>query len=547
MVKTTHKNDDVSLDLVVDPRFTGIIRGDVHDLSEGCSLTGQLVLQIHRPTKIKHLGTSLTGQCRVHFKTTNAVGVPTYDGNENHIILKKRVIHIGKQTVINNTEDIFTPITYEPGVYKFHFHFDIPSTLPHTFRSKYGSIDYELSATITRDIFFNPSIRISRPITLRRCLMNDLDPIAPATQTIIGTDHPDIVTYSAISPSMVYGEGGLLTLQLYVQLKQPKKYSVRMVTCGLQERVLYRTTGVCSLTNQPTHHEESSFPLGYSTFFPSQHHEYNPEDLHNYSAIFRLYPRVHPDNKSTLIVVQHHLNISMLIENNEILAKRRRRKSNDSPLSKNTGDKSILSHLSAITGQREHNISISMPSALPPASIQPSDYHNHFIRSLTTSPLERSPSQASTGSITEDSLPSSPMVSFVSVAKGLQPFQPDIVQVSSQNTPTERTDTNTTIPGSTRNNNNVNHSLQLHHHFNPLKFLRDHKNEQSFECSLSMPIIVTSREEYREGEVPALPDYESSIGQPPSYRISLETLPPVPIYPRQTSTDDDTRSSAFST
>jgi len=93
--------------------------------------------------------------------------------------------------------------------------------------------------------------------------------------------------------------------------------------------------------------------------------------------------------------------------------------------------------------------------------------------------------------------------------------------------------------GVTRDNNlasgprhHLGHSLTMHHHFNPFQFHKGILEEGSYECTLNMPIIVTSREEYREGGVPALPDYETAVDEPPSYRAALQCLPPVPIYPK---------------
>lgn len=50
------------------------------------------------------------------------------------------------------------------------------------------------------------------------------------------------------------------------------------------------------------------------------------------------------------------------------------------------------------------------------------------------------------------------------------------------------------------------------------------------ECYLKIPIVVTSREEYREGEVPAIPDYDTAVDSPPNYRLAIRSLPPVPNY-----------------
>ncbi|KAI8077990.1 uncharacterized protein B0P05DRAFT_470963, partial [Gilbertella persicaria] len=300
-MKTFHKGEDITLNLNVSPYFRGILRGFAHDISEGCTLDGTLIMNVHHPTKIKRLETKLSGQARVNFRTYNSMGVPTTDGQE------ERMIYLKINTYVDQTK------AYEPGTYCFPFTFHIPPTVPHTLNSKYGQIYYTLNATASRTVL-KSDVHVEQPIFLRRCLMDDLNPVAPATQTIVGKMHPEIVSYSATAPSMVYAEGGLLTLNFQVHLKDFNKYSVRTVTCGLQENQYFRTTGRYSLTNQAAHYNKSFFPLGCSTFFPSKHPEYNPAELHHYNALFRLYPRVQTDNKSKLIAVQHQLVICMIID-----------------------------------------------------------------------------------------------------------------------------------------------------------------------------------------------------------------------------------------
>ncbi|KAL9539637.1 hypothetical protein MBANPS3_010153, partial [Mucor bainieri] len=548
MFKSLHKSEEIALSIDISPDFTGILRGFAHDESEGCTLNGELIMTTTRRVKIKRLETVFSGVCRVNFKTTNKMGVPTSDGTESRGIYRKKVTHLDEAAEsVNHSSNSNTSMTFEAGTYRFPFSFKIPPSLPHSFKGKHGSIDYELDACVTRSIF-SADVHITKPVTLRRCLMNTPSPIARNTQTVVGKKHPDLVKYSATAPAMVYCEGGLLELGLNVELRDPDRYSVRIVTCGLKERVVYRTTGKSSLTNQAMHYNESSFPLGCSTFFPSQHPEYNPADLHNYNAIFRLYPRVHTDNKSSLIVVHHVLMIRMIIDDNDVIARANihRHRSTDSAASVAS---SLLSHLSIKQQQQQQ------PSR-PPALMTP--IIANAAASTSTPPLSRSPSISELSVETmsgESVLSASPPSSSSLDMDAIQPFQSNLVRVSSRkheslsgssSSSDDPHHTTTTVDeveddereGVTRDTNlasgprhHLGHSLTIHHHFNPFQFHKGILEEGSYECTLNMPIIVTSREEYREGGVPALPDYETAVDEPPSYRAALQCLPPVPIYP----------------
>ncbi|KAI7896743.1 uncharacterized protein EV154DRAFT_410878, partial [Mucor mucedo] len=312
-MKHIYQGDDFSLSIHVDPGFRGILRGFADDISEGCLLKGETVLEVHRRSRIRCLETAFVGEIRVDFKTTNSVGLPTSDGVEKRHICKRTLKHFNERMIMDGESEVIKSTFVDPGSYKFPFKFSISASLPHSFEGKHGSIRYRLDVLSIRKLF-SSDIHISYPIILRRCLMDSMNPVASPTQTVDGDMHHDVLTYSATAPTMTYREGGLLTLDLSVHLKKPDRHSVRMITCGLEEQEYYRTTGQQSLTQEAMDHTRKSYPLGCSTFFPSEHEQYNPAQLHNYNAIFRLYPRVHTDTKSTLIAVLHRLNIRIIID-----------------------------------------------------------------------------------------------------------------------------------------------------------------------------------------------------------------------------------------
>ncbi|OBZ86480.1 hypothetical protein A0J61_05477 [Choanephora cucurbitarum] len=107
--------------------------------------------------------------------------------------------------------------------------------------------------------------------------------------------------------------------------------------------------------------------------------------------------------------------------------------------------------------------------------------------------------------------------------------QADVVKVTSRSLPTNNNQTNGS--SETPHSNNKSHSLTLHHHLNPFKFYKHFTEEEgAYECRLTMPIVVTSREEYSEGSPPALPEYDVAANQPPDYNATIQSLPPVPVY-----------------
>ncbi|KAI8884604.1 hypothetical protein K501DRAFT_332545 [Backusella circina FSU 941] len=523
MIKALHKQQSISLEIVLDPSFRGILRGTAHDESEGCTIIGQLVMTIHHATKVRRLESYFSGHLEVDFKTTNAIGVPTSDGTERRSFYKKTIVHL------ENHAD------YQPGTYHFPISFDVPAAAPQTFSGKHGSITYHVAASLYRTSF-NSDIHTSHPITIRRCRMDSINPVAPATQTVKGLMHPEVMTYFATAPSMVYCEGGLIKLNLNVQLKDPKRYKVRVVTCGLQEIVYYRTTGTRSLTNQACHLEEITYPLGYSTFFPSKHPEYNPAKLHHYSAVFRLYPKVNTDNRSSLIVVHHAMFIRMLVDDTMLTSK------------KNSTVKSIISHLSKSEEAKlmEQNLPEFGPTniedsfySIPQQQVEEEEetiltenhHHNHtnnsyIFNSTSTPQLSPANSELSLSSMSEHSEYQQPSTVTVSPST-----RKSILKNLDNGNIEEESDTETASIHSL--SQRIGHTLDIRHHLKPSTHLSKMLNDNGvYECHLTIPLIVTSREEYDEGNIPSIPDYEDALikQSPPTYEATVNKLPPVPVY-----------------
>ncbi|KAI8146718.1 hypothetical protein BJV82DRAFT_599537 [Fennellomyces sp. T-0311] len=299
--------DDASIEFHIDPAFTGIMRGFADDESEGCTLTGTCVVRVHRPMKVRRLVVWFEGRTKVNLRGTGAMGISSTELMEARSLYYKSLQHVGGDGHLQ-------PL--DVGTYTYPFSFELPATLPASFRSKYGVIRYRLQCAIFRPTF-SSDIHSCREVTLRRSLMGDHLTSATAADmmdTVSGVNHAEQIHYSATATSMTYREGGLVKLNLNVHLGRPETQSVRSVTCGLREIARYRTTGERSLTCQSSTKTDEVYPLGWSTFYPSRSPDYCAADPHDYNAVFRLCPRVNADNETRLLDVKHAVIVNIMVE-----------------------------------------------------------------------------------------------------------------------------------------------------------------------------------------------------------------------------------------
>ncbi|KAI7875335.1 hypothetical protein K492DRAFT_136622 [Lichtheimia hyalospora FSU 10163] len=299
--------DDATIEFKIDPYFTGIMHGFPDDESEGCVLKGTCILHVHRPVKVRRFIVWFEGRTKVNLRGQSSIGVSSTEMTEARTLCYKSQHFMGDNGEINHLQ---------PGRYEYPFSFDLPATLPASFRGKYGCIRYRLQSTLFRTMF-STDIHHSREIVLRRCLIDEnLTSAAAAdmTDTVHGENQMEQLQYSATSTTMAYREGGIVKLNLNMHLGRPNTQSVRSVTCALREVIRYRTTGERSITCQSAYKTEELFPLGWSTFYPSQAPDYDPASDHDYNAVFRLCPRVHADTETRLVEVKHHIIINMMVE-----------------------------------------------------------------------------------------------------------------------------------------------------------------------------------------------------------------------------------------
>ncbi|KAI9019337.1 hypothetical protein CLU79DRAFT_758324 [Phycomyces nitens] len=296
-----HAKEDATLTLHIDSSFTGVMTGFANDESEGCVLSGTCVATIHRPVKVRRLLVWFEGRCKVTLKSTN-YGMPNPETSERRTLFTKDARFLGDDGQVQ---------TLLPGEHTYPFRFELPANLPSSFRGKRGYIRYRLQAAIYRPMFAN-NITVVKEICLRRCLMDDLVPIADTLETVHGKINTNKLTYSATAPNMVYREGGLIRLNVAMSVVKPETQTVRSVTCALRERVQYRTTDQQSST--VLHKTDDLFPLGYSTFYPSKNADYNPAEKHDYNAVFRVCPRVNIDTTCRLLKVTHSVIVNIVVE-----------------------------------------------------------------------------------------------------------------------------------------------------------------------------------------------------------------------------------------
>lgn len=454
-LKNSNK-EDANIILALDPSFTGVLRGVAHDESEGCTVKGNCIVNVNKPIKVRRLIVWLEGRIKVTLKGTG-YGVSNTDGAESRTLYTKDRHFLG----LDGATTILTP-----GQYIYPFSFDLPPSLPASFRGKRGYIRYRLQAAIYRPMFAS-DIVVSRDVPIRRCLLNETTPMAELRETYEGRHHTNKLHYTANAPSISYREGGLIRLNLTMQLTKPETQSVRTVTCALRERVQYRTTdGSAHTVLSKT---DNLFPLGYSTFYPNQSPDYDPKEKAEYNALFRLCPRVNADLNSRLMKVTHALVVNIMVEDT------------------NTEEDDYESAYDTEATETDW------------VSEDDQQQHNHHSESSDTKhPIPDSPV-----STPPTSTPSSPVLSRSSSASSLA----SIFSLGRHNN--EDMSSIPTVKTSRRK--------QKHH--------QDYKLTL---CSIEVPLVVTSRE-HTWNEKPAPPSYDQ-VEEPPSYNSSLETLPRAPTY-----------------
>lgn len=471
--------EDATIVLELDDSFTGVLRGVAHDESEGCTVKGNCIINVNKPIKVRRFLVWIEGRCKVTLKGSG-YSVSNTEGTESRTIYTKDQHFIG----MDGLTHILTP-----GQYVYPFKFELPPSLPASFRGKRGYVRYRLQAAIYRPMFAS-DIQVSRDIPIKRCLLNDETPMAELRETYEGRHHTNKIHYTATAPSISYREGGLIRLNLTMQLIRPETQSVRTVTCALRERVQYRTTD--GSANTVLSKTDNLFPLGYSTFYPNQSPDYDPKEKADYNALFRLCPRVNADLNSRLMKVTHALVVNIMVEDTN--------KDNDE-------DESAY----------ETEASESEWASEEDRGESGTDT-KHANESLMTTP----PASTSNSPNISRSSSTSSLASMFSLGRS-HPNAPGNNITNSINDE-ENMSTIPTIK-------NVRRKPHKQHS-------KDTNEPRLTLCTLEVPLVVTSRE-HTWNEKPNPPSYET-VEEPPSYHSALENLPRAPGYHDPDAANDST-------
>lgn len=476
-LKTTNK-EDATLQLELDPSFSGILRGVAHDESEGCTVTGNCIVMVNKPIKIRRFIVWLEGRCKVTLKGTG-YSVSNNEGTESRTLYSKDIHFMG--------DDGLTQ-TLMPGQYAYPFRFDLPPNVPASFRGKRGYVRYRLQAAIYRPMFAH-DIQASRDVSIKRCLMNDGTHMGDIRETLEGTQHTNKLRYSATAPSITHREGGLIRLNMEMQLQRPETQSIRTVTCALRERVQYRTTD--SNANTILSKTDNLFPLGYSTFYPSQEPGYNPSEKADYNALFRLCPRVNADLNSRLMKLTHALVVSIMVEDTKP-----DEHEEESAYETEATDTEWCSE-----DERQIDTKHSSPASTPPNSAPNS-----------------APSSAPNSPVLTRSSSASSITSIFSLGRSHNGYTSGGEELAS-------------IPA-------------IKNHRRRPKKKETHGPHLTL-CTLEVPLVVTSREHiWAENHNP--PSYDD-VQEPPSYHTALDDLPRAPTYQMGEAPQEEPSSSSSTT
>ncbi|ORX61942.1 E set domain-containing protein [Hesseltinella vesiculosa] len=501
--QTTKEEPIVRIEL--DDSFTGILQGEANDESEGCTLSGQVIIDTPRPLRVRRLMVWVEGRCKVHLRKAAGYSMmPTPDSTATRSLFSHYTSLFGQDGQMR---------VLEAGQHAYYFTFEFPAHLPTSFKGKRGYIRYRLNAMLYRPIL-SRDIHIAQEIILKRCLMSDLQSDAALYGTVHGQKYDQWLKYSAKGPTMVYREGGLVRLEVALQLLFPDAHKIKAVTSALREHVQYRITDGAG--NTVHSRNDNTYPLGYSTFIPDQAADYDPTKLQDYTALFRLIPRVKADTNSPLLRVTHSLVVNIAVEHDGQIQTQDHCPAADQQADLDDGYVS-----DALSDDcKMHVLSTSQPDieclADEAAHLSVSDdastrYELPLNTDISRPELLRANSSSLSQQFTmtpPHSRPTSPSLSRSSSSSSIASIfslknrsQDDLVQKLEAKAPLDKV------------------------------YYQHNKDPCIAVCTLELPLVVTSREHYFDGAHSLPPSYTKTATEaPPGYQQTLDVLPPVPIY-----------------
>ncbi|CAH1761757.1 12302_t:CDS:2 [Entrophospora sp. SA101] len=288
------KKKDVSLEIIIDSEFDGIIY-ESSDESSGCKLKGKLILKSKKSITIKSLTFLFIGRATV------ACGPPLSSSRPEYCEIEEI---LQRQCVFHQTEHSDKRIS--AGAHEYHFEYDLPGNLPPSFKGSRGKIEYSCHAILARPIFNNDVI-VKKEVMIKRCMINETATIQPhQLSSFTESTLDEKIHYQINSPMISFREGGLVSMELSLK-PLDSNISIEFIEYGIKEQIHYHTTGEHAMSVIASINEDR-FPLGKKTISIDPNTDYDPNII---PINFRLCPWVNCDIESQLIDVSHKLSFTI--------------------------------------------------------------------------------------------------------------------------------------------------------------------------------------------------------------------------------------------
>ncbi|KAH8550151.1 hypothetical protein BGW37DRAFT_558686 [Umbelopsis sp. PMI_123] len=292
----------MKLDIRIDPAFTGTLQ-DTPPNYGTIRLDGVCHLELDKSIKTKGIHIQFIGIVKIDVRQGITIKADASDAIERRMLVDEKHYLQGDGLVTR---------TIPPGSHELPFTFHIPITLPPSFQTDRGTISYSLRATAHRSLLSD--IISEKPISLRKCLTSGLSSLLSSREYIEG--YQDGLAFAVSAPSIVFREGGHLTLALSLSMPDEPGCNIKSIQCGLKESIVYRTSGSKSLHRETHQVSDISFPLGMKSIDCYKSH-HTPR---GYDVDLRLIPKIHTDMSTKLLKVRHYVHLLVCAERWDIFS-----------------------------------------------------------------------------------------------------------------------------------------------------------------------------------------------------------------------------------
>ncbi|KAF0501246.1 cyclin binding protein [Gigaspora margarita] len=214
---------------------TLFLRGSSEE-SLGSFLRGELVLNLPNPMEIKKIEMNFVGNLRIYWTDSNK----TYSENLiNHIwsflepVTTNRDSNSHKRIFSNDSRPHLVPA----GIYTFPFELYLSGSLPETVNTKFGNINYKLTATVTRSRFLF-DLNATQPVRIVRTISDQSQGVGVA----ICKEWKNKFRYEITMPEKAVPMGMPIAIDIRV-FPHVKKLQVNDVEIFLIESTTYKVRG----------------------------------------------------------------------------------------------------------------------------------------------------------------------------------------------------------------------------------------------------------------------------------------------------------------